>query len=111
MPILRPEVSRLMESAGLNSRKNKDIKESLEDAGLGITETLEKMKDLRDYSDSESTKLRVNEAILKMHGVMKDEGSSIPNITIVINDKDNLGINPILLPRELHKLKASESVQ
>jgi hypothetical protein len=113
MPLLRPEVARLLEEAKLTSKgkSSRDIKEVLEDEGLGLADTLGKLKDLRDFSESESTKLRVNEAILKMHGVMKEEGATIPNVTIVIGDAIAGAANPILLPRELHKIKENETIQ
>jgi len=109
MPILRPEVSRLLDAAKLGAKKDGDFKDILNDAGLSISETLDSMRNLRDMSESENTKLRVNEAVLKMHGVMKDEGALIPTINIIIADPNAPSINPITLPRELHFKK--ESVQ
>lgn len=109
MPILRPEVERLMNAANLGKNKSKDIKDLLEDAGLGLAETLQNLKETRDFTESESTRTRINEAVLKMHGVMKEEGQTIPSITILIADPNAPIVNPILLPRELHKRNSGET--
>lgn len=114
MPVLRPEVNKLLEAANLKKKGGaaaKDIKEQLEDAGLGLSDTLENLRQLRDYTESESTKVRINEAVLKMHGVMKEDAASIPAINIIISDPNAPAFNPILIPRELHKMKESETVQ
>lgn len=102
-----------MNAAGMSGSKKgtADIKELLDESGLSLEDTLGKLKELRDFSESEQTKIRINEAVLKMHGVMKEEGSSIPTINIIIQDPNApAGINPILLPRELHK-KAGTVIQ
>lgn len=109
MPVLRPEVSRLLDAASLGTKKEGDFKQMLDESGLSLSETLDSLRNLRDLSESENTKLRVNESVLKMHGVMKDEGSSIPTINIIIADPNAPSINPITLPRELHSIK--ESIQ
>lgn len=116
MPLLKPEVSRLLEAAKLKKSggaAEQTLKEQLDDAGLGLSDTLNSMKQIRDFSESESTKTRINETILKLHGVMKEEGVTIPAITIVISDPSGAAINdnPILMPRELHKLKRDETIQ
>lgn len=111
MPILRPEVSKLLEASNLNkdgADRKKDTKEMLNDAGLGLEDTLNNLRQLRDFTENESTKVRINESVLKMHGVMVNEGSTIPVINIIISDPAAPVKNPILLPRELHK---KETVQ
>lgn len=106
MPVLRPEVSQVMEEALRKSRGQKakqSTSEILEDEGLGLSDLIRSMRETRDMSDNPHLQSRINETFLKMHGVMKDETSAIPSITIVIADKDAPSINPILYPRELHK--------
>jgi hypothetical protein len=112
MPILKPQIDRLLQQSGVGAKKSdsKDIREILDASGLSLQDTLEKLRDLRDFTESEGTKVRISESILKMHGVMKEEGASIPTINIIIADPGAPTINPIILPRELHNSR-KESIQ
>jgi len=105
MPLLKPDVSRILDEAlkaGKGEARSKDTKELLEEAGLGLTDTLLSMKNTRDFTESESIRTSINRDILKMHGVMREEGSSVPVINIIIADPNAPAVDPILLPRELH---------
>ena|SRR6185436_17618152 len=103
MPILKPQIQQALREAGLdNSEKDKGTLESLNNAGLDLSTTLDTVKSIMTYGESDHTKLRAAELSLKAHGLMKDQSSPAPSITIVINDPlSKGGINPILLPREL----------
>jgi hypothetical protein len=113
MPILKPDVTALLAASGIG-KKSETLKDKLEEAGLGLTETFQSLSDLRSNTQNENTIIRVNETILKLHGVMNEQQSQIPAITIVINDTMGNGTsigNPILLPRELHKLNTAGQIQ
>lgn len=102
MPILKPQIQEALRAAGLEGHEvSPGTKQELEDAGLGIPETLKTLAGIMKFSQSESTQLRASEIVLKAHGLMKDVGPAIPSITIIINDPQAPARNPILLPREL----------
>lgn len=102
MPILKPQIQAALREAGLEgSEVSQGTKKDLDDAGLGVPETLKIVANIMKYSASESTQLRAAENVLKAHGLMKDSGPSAPSITIIISDPDAPSRNPILLPREL----------
>ncbi|MDE1971475.1 MAG: hypothetical protein KGI50_07930 [Patescibacteria group bacterium] len=99
------------EALGRKSDQKKSVTELLDEAGLSLEETLENLRITRDMSESESTRTRINEAVLKMHGVMKEDSAAMPIININIIDPNKPAENPIFLPRELHKMKESETIQ
>jgi hypothetical protein len=105
MPILSPEIQRVLRTAGLK-KDNETIQEKLDSSGLGLTETLELLAEIAQTSTNESVRIRAAETVLKLHGVLKDQAPPPPSITIVINDgKDTPSTNPILLPRQLISTK------
>ena len=104
MPILKPQIQEALREAGLLENEEKTgVLESLDRAGLSLPQTLETVEGIMTRGGSDHVKLRAAELSLKARGLMKDQASPIPSITIIINDpqapKD--GVNPILLPREL----------
>lgn len=103
MPILKPEIQEALRQSGLLSPEKEGIEESLDRAGLSLSETLETLGDIQNNPTvSEGYRLRAAETSLKVRGLMKDQQQPLPAITIVINDPHSpIGINPILIPREI----------
>ncbi len=100
MPILRPEVQKVLESVGLNSTKPDDIKSQLADAGLSLESTLAIVSHIMDHGDSDAIRLKAAEDSLRIHGLMKDQAAPPPSVTIIIRDSASPdGVNPILIPR------------
>ena len=99
MPLLSPiSIDRALQEAGIS--KPKTVREALDAAGLAIPDVVERLELIVSNSDSDSTKLRAIESILKMHGALEDSSKQTQSLTIVIQDSDvSFDVNPILLPR------------
>lgn len=108
MPIINPEIQRVLAAAGLPSRTpespNSTLKESLDNSGLDITSLLSNLACIINESGSEVVKISAIEKALKMHGALKENQAPPPvPINIIINDPGRPeGINPILIPRDLN---------
>lgn len=123
MPTIRPEIQKALRQAGLDkssttkldSNFNLDLdtekstlERKLETAGLSLEDTLDDLRMLVKNTQNDNLRLRATETILKMHQALKEQAGAMPSINIIIQDpnKDFLqktnGVNPILLPRELH---------
>ncbi len=122
MPIMSPEVQKLMRAAGLTDRdKNESTSEDsigskLERAGLGLDDVLLNLAQTANNSANEGLKVRANETALKLHGALKETAAApASNFTIIINDptyspaKSLEGVNPIFLPRQLLSQLPKES--
>ncbi len=103
MAILKPQIQEALRTAGLTRGATEDsTKEALENAGLGLSETLQTIEHLMS-NGTPHIQLRAAETVMKAHGLMKDQQAPMPSITIVINDPESsFKVNPILLPRELN---------
>lgn len=82
-----------------------DVKAELNAAGLDLRSMFEQIADQLENSENEILKQKMREAVLKMHGALKDNATPPPQaVTIVINDPgSNFSINPILIPRETQR--------
>lgn len=119
MPLFDPKIKAILQEAGIGpvsqkpnilrsefqNSNNVSITDKLELAGLGLDDTLASMARLRDTTENEGIKRSINETVLKMHGVLKDQAPPPSAITVNIIDKGFEepktinGINPIFVPR------------
>lgn len=120
MPLMKPEVQKVLREAGLMKDQRESeapLTERLNAAGLGLDEVLENLSTIINGTGNEAIKLRALETTLKAHGALKETAPSVPSFTIIIQPSlesssasasvksSNLpeGLNPILLPRQLLK--------
>lgn len=115
MPLIKPEVQRILRDAGLESTsKNKGtVDESLLEAGLSNEALADELTSLALSSNNESLRLRALETALKVRGALKEQAPALPSFTIVIqNSSPDLtksgGVNPILFPRSSFGLSGKE---
>ena len=107
MPILKPQIQEALRAAGLDSPKKAEssVSDSLDSAGLGLSETLETLEHLL-VNGTEASRLRAAELAVKLRGLLKEQSAPLPSITISIKDSFGQPVeNPILLPRELHLVR------
>lgn len=115
MPLIRPEIQEVLRSAGLapekkSSSSESSVSEQMNEAGLSIPEILQQLSSIAKDSKNEALQARVLETALKVHGVMKETAPPVPSFTIIINEPAGAsadqprGVNPILLPRQLHQI-------
>jgi hypothetical protein len=98
LPILTPEIKKVLKSVGLNQDKPEGS--SLEDsAGLSLESTLNTVSHIMDHGDTDTIRLNAANTALKLRGLMKDAGATVPSVTIVIRDSGAPLVNPILIPR------------
>lgn len=89
-----------MDSVGLTPAKTDDIKGQLGEAGLSLESTLAIVSGIMNHGDSDAIRLKAAEDSLRIHGLMKDQASPPPSVTIIIRDSSAPdGVNPILIPR------------
>lgn len=118
MPIMKPEVQRVLRAAGLKP-ENKEPKEDVTLEGqlgefLSVEETLENLASMAKNSASDAIRLRALETALKLYGALKESTPQLPHFTIIINDgsvseksqvqvlaKTGNGVNPIFVPRQI----------
>jgi hypothetical protein len=122
MPLMRPEIQEVLRAAGLapeaTKKDSRPLSEKLDAAGLSLEETLEELAILVKSSGNDSLRARCLETVLKAHGALKESAPAAPSFTIVIQEtlgngavaqplqgteKIPVGVNPILLPRQLIK--------
>ncbi|MGH7239549.1 MAG: hypothetical protein ACREHG_05730 [Candidatus Saccharimonadales bacterium] len=108
MPILKPEIQKVLQSAGLPTQ-NSDFDQALEFAGLSDTEILGQLSHEMSNGDTSASRIRAVELALKAKRRLTDNaGAQIPSVTIVINDAFGDGsantqrVNPILIPRKVN---------
>jgi len=124
MPLIRPEVQKVLRSAGLVGQDKElgspdgesTMSDQLTQAGLTDLSIADELKNLALHSNNEGMRLRALETALKVKGALKDQPISLPTFNIIIQSSDidlapTKGVNPILFPRQsLNKLSA-ESVE
>lgn len=117
MPLLNPEIQKALRAAGLEkgtpspteTPEVNNVQGYLNDAGSSLEESIKRLVHIAENSTSEALRLRAEEGILKLHGVMKDQAPALPTINIIIQEpagsvgRGVQGTNPIFLPRELIK--------
>ena len=107
MPLMKPEIQRVLRTLDTVSNSSRSSDESpgslvslLDRAGLSLEDCLSGLADIAHGGDTSNVKKSALDTALKLHGVLKDQAPPPPSVTIVIQDPDNAGLdNPILLPR------------
>lgn len=96
--VLKEETPRAIPTNG--GRKG-DLSKLLDNANLTAPEVFEHVALLMRGAETESVRMKAAEIGLKLNGFLQtdDETKRDFNVTIVINDIDHAGINPILIPR------------
>jgi hypothetical protein len=125
MPLIRPEVQRVLRSAGLVESPSSGetgsgettMSDQFNQAGLSDSNIAEEIKNLALHSNNEGMRMRALETALKVKGALKDQPISLPVFNIIIQNSDidlqpTRGANPILFPRQsLNKLSSLETAQ
>jgi hypothetical protein len=109
MPLIKPEVQKILKQAGLvkdqNTEIDRTINETLIDAGLSDENIAEELTSLALHSNNEGLRLRALETALKVKGALKETPPVIPSFTVVINNSNKdlsntAGLNPTVFPRQ-----------
>src|SRR5215475_7328318 len=111
MPIIKPEIQKVLRTAGLVEESNPQgsVDESLINAGLDNESLAEELTGLALRSNNENLRLRAIETALKVKGALKETAPQVPSFTIVIQNSpasvspdlnSTQGVNPILFPRQ-----------
>lgn len=116
MPIIKPEVQKVLRAAGLakDPLETKSLEENLDLAGLSNESIAEELASLALRSTNENYRIRALETALKIKGALKVEAApQIPQFTIVIQSSEpassNSVPNPIVFPRQsLKHFKSQE---
>ncbi len=112
MPLIKPEVQKVLRAAGLLKEsapvgEETTVVDKLNGAGLSIDEVLEELANLALRSGNEGIRHRALQDTLKLHGALKESAPAAPSFTIVIQPSGFptspvvQDVNPILLPRQL----------
>jgi hypothetical protein len=112
MPLIKPEVQKVLKEAGL-IKKDQDqirsINETLTDSGLSDENIADELTSLALHSNNEGLRLRALETALKVKGALKETPPVIPSFTVVINNSNKdlsntAGFNPTVFPRQSFSL-------
>ena len=84
-----------------NSKEKAELSRLLENANLSAPEVLEHVSLLMRGAESDGVRMNAAKVALELNGFLaKDDGAGRDfNVTIIINDPEHVGINPILIPR------------
>jgi hypothetical protein len=102
MPLLSPnQIHQVLKNEALDSPKTKSELESLlRNNNLSKEEVLENLALLMRSGETDGVRLRAAETALKLNGLLTgDDEKSNFSVTIIINDSQFVGVNPILIPR------------
>ncbi len=102
MPLLKPEIQEALRSVGLSRESGNDsVSDILNDNNLSLRDSIELLSDIAHSGGEPGERRRAIETAFKLHGVLKDTPSVIPQVTIIISDPEAVagGVNPILIPR------------
>lgn len=110
MPLIKPEITSLLRTAGITSgglralrnggESDASISEKLDAAGLSVIECFDSLRDIILSGDSDTVKLNAVKTALEAHRIMKGDVAVGTQVNIIIND-DSTSINPMLIPRQL----------
>lgn len=95
-------VARILLDSGIGNKES-TLVAKLAENGLSVDECIQQLGDMARNGDPKDTiRLRAVEMGFKLNGVLREaEKPVVPTFTIIINDPGNVnvGINPILIPR------------
>jgi hypothetical protein len=95
--LTKEQNSELETRSGEESRLSK----LLQNANLTPLEVLEQVSNLMQMGDSGAVRLGAAKTALELNGLLRNDkniGEQF-SVTIIINDAEHIGINPILIPR------------
>lgn len=106
MPLLQPhqihevlKATRSLESSPSGDMKE-GMRELLEKNNLSPDEILDNLSGIMRSGESDSVRLQAAKLGAQLNGMlMNNEGVVVPSVTIIINNGDNMDVNPILIPR------------
>lgn len=108
MPLLTPTISappitqmkKVLEASGIKPRKQANLKETLDAAGLSVEEIAQELSSFSRSAESEAIRFRAIETAAKMQNMLSDDVvKQAPSVTIIIKDISAVEVNPILFPR------------
>lgn len=105
MPLIRPEVKRVLQEAGIEKEPTGGtISDKFAQAGLSDDDIAQELADLARHSTNEPLKLRALETVAKIRGALKETPPSVPTFNIIIQSaspsSEVPSVNPILFPRQ-----------
>ena len=108
MPLIRPEIQKVLRAAGLDSssppRDGETIIDKLDQAGLTDTAIAEALTEIALHDGSSSLRKAAIDTALKVKGALKETPPQIPSFTIILQpaaaDSPIPATNPILFPRQ-----------
>lgn len=111
MPIIKPEVQKILRTAGLIEDRSEisedslNMDQQLSISGLNGESIAEELTNLALHSQNESLRLRALETALRVKGALKDQPAQLPTFNIVIQGSSTdlsktEGVNPIIFPRQ-----------
>ena len=84
----------------MKPKLQESVKASLDASSLSVDDLLGELGSIIRCAENDSVKLSGIKTALEMHGALNKEATrEIPTINIIINDPQNLSVNPILIPR------------
>lgn len=106
MPLIRPEIQKVLRAVGLEKEESPGTaSEKLTAAGLSQDRIAEELTEIATSSGNEALKLKALETALRVHGALKDQTQvAIPSFTVIIQSASgetiSSDVNPILIPRQ-----------
>ena len=102
MPLLQPsQIHEVLKESGLRKEPGdkSDLKQLLEEANLTPEDCLDQVASLMRSGANENTRLSATKMALELNGLLnKDTVKNAPVFIINVNG-ENIGLNPILVPR------------
>ncbi len=101
MPLLSPtQIHQVLKKDTLSPTSKTDLEQLLSNNNLSREEVLENLSLLMRSGETDGVRLKAAETALKLHGLFEDDAEKNNfSVTIIINDVEFNGINPILIPR------------
>lgn len=118
MPLIRPEVQKILREAGLvkDPAAALSLEDQLSEAGLSSETLAENLVGLALRSGNDGIRLRALETALKVKGALKETATALPNFTVVIQNYSHQelsktsGANPIIFPRQSLVLNEGQGI-
>jgi hypothetical protein len=103
MPLLSPsQIHQVLKSEDISPLKKKDpdsLEKLLERTNLTKEEVLEQISFEMKCGDTSTSRVAAARIGLELNGLGKNDDIKPMNVTIIINDSQFNGYNPILIPR------------
>lgn len=108
MPIIAQGIQAALRQAGIAKDDPEELADKLEKHNLSVDDALGILSDIAHGGDT-NQKLKAVDTTLKLHKVLNNDSTQLPNISISIMDSfgngEVPGINPILIPRSKVEIK------